>query len=98
MAQLVVIDQVFVAQRHPKHPLPDQCYHFVLDQLRRAAVRETLGKPLNQANRPIRRSQQQGTRIRGHPAAVKSGHHRTPFDGCKSKQIRATLCMHRGFP
>ncbi len=34
MPQLVVIDQVFEAQRHTKHALPDQRHHFVLDQLR----------------------------------------------------------------
>ena len=98
VAQLVVIDQVFVTQRNPKHPLSDQRHHFVLNQLSCPAVRKTISKPLNQADRPVRRSQQQRTRVRGHPAAVKPGHHGTPFDGCKTKQIRATLCLHRGSP
>jgi hypothetical protein len=98
MPQLVVIDQVLVAQRNTKHALSDQRHHFVLDQLRCSAVRKTLGKPLNQADRPVGRSQQQRTRVRGHPAAVKPGHHGTPFDGCKTKQIRATLCLHRVSP
>jgi hypothetical protein len=55
------------------------------------AVDKTIGKPLDQSDRAIRRPQQQGPRIRGHPAAVKPCHHRAPFDGCKSQQIRATL-------
>jgi hypothetical protein len=38
------------------------------------------------------------TRVRGHPPAVKPGYHGTPFDGCKTKQIRATLCLHRVSP
>jgi hypothetical protein len=57
VAQLVVIDQVFVAQRERKDPLPDQRYHFVLDQLWRAAVRKTPSKPLDQPDRTIRRPQ-----------------------------------------
>jgi hypothetical protein len=83
VTQLVVIDQIFVAQRYPEHALPHQCYHFVLDQLGRAAVGKTPGKPLDQLDRSIRRSQQQGSRIRGDLAAVKPGYHRTPLDACK---------------
>ena len=93
-----MIHQVFVAQRNPEHALPDQRCHLVLDQLRGPAVGKTPGKPLDQADRPVRRPQQQGTRVRGHPAAVKPSHYRTFFDGCKSKQIRATFCKHRGSP
>jgi hypothetical protein len=95
---LVVIDQIFIAQRQREDPLPDQRHHFVLDQLRRAAVRKTSGKPLDQPDRPIRRPQQQRTRIRGDLAAVKPGHHRAPLDACKTEQIRATLCLHRVSP
>jgi hypothetical protein len=98
VAQLVVIDQIFVAQRYPEHALSDQRRHFVLDQFGRAAVGKTPSKPLDQPERPIRRPQQQGTRIRGHLAAVEPCHHRAPFDACKPKQIRATLCLHRVSP
>jgi len=85
VAQLVVIDQIFIAQRQREDPLPDQRTDSVLDQLRRAAVGETLGKPIDEPDRPIRRSQQQGSRIRGDPAAVKPGHYRTPLDACKTQ-------------
>jgi hypothetical protein len=95
VTQLVVIHQVFVAQRQRKDPLPDQGSDGVLDQLRRAAVGKTRGKPIDQPDCPVRRPQQQGSGIRGHLAAVKSRNHRAPFDACKSKQIRATLCLHR---
>jgi hypothetical protein len=98
VTQLIVIDQVFVAQRQRKDPLPDQSSDSVLDQLRRAAVDETLGKPIDQPDRPVRRPQQQATRIRGDLAAVKPSHHRTPLDACKTEQIRATLCLHRVSP
>jgi len=95
VAQLVVIDQILIAQRNSKDALPDQRFDLVLDQLRRPAVGETRGKPLDQPDRPIRRPQQQRTRIRGHPAAVKPRHHRALFNGYKSQQVRATLCLHR---
>jgi hypothetical protein len=98
VAQLVVIDQIFIAQRKPKEALPDQRADFMLGQLGGTAVDETRRKPLDQSDRPIRRPQQQGPRIRGHPAAVKTCHHRMPLDGCKSEQIRATLCLHRVSP
>jgi hypothetical protein len=98
VAQLVVIDQIFIAQRNSEHALPDQRRHFVLDQFRRAAVGKTLGKPLDQPDCPICRPQQQGSRIRGDLAAVKPRHHRAPFDACKTEQIRATLCPHRVSP
>jgi hypothetical protein len=98
VAQLVVVIQIFVAQRNPEHALSDQRPDLMLDQLHCPAIGETLGKPLDQSNRPVRRPQQQGTRIRGHPAAVKPRHHRAPLNGCKSKQIRATLCLHRVSP
>jgi hypothetical protein len=98
VAQLVVIDQIFIAQRNPEDALPDQGSDSVLDELGRAAVGKTTGKPLDQANRPVRWPQQQGTCIRGHPAAVEPRHHRASRDGCKTKQIRATLCLHRVSP
>jgi hypothetical protein len=98
VAQLVVIDQILITQRNAEYALPDQRPHLVLDQRRRAAIGKTRREPLDQADRPIRRPQQQGPRVRSHPAAVKPRYHRVPFDGCKSKQIRATLCQHRVSP
>ena len=95
VAQLVVVDQVFVAQRDAEHPLPDQGRHRVLDQIRHPAVLEAAGKPLDQPGRPVGRTQQHRPGLRGHRAAVKRRHHRSPLDTCKAKQIRATLCLHR---
>ena len=74
-----MIDQVFIAQRQREYPLPDQCSDGVLDQLRRAAVGKTRGKPIDQQDRPVRHSQQQGSGIRGDLAAVKHRHHRAPL-------------------
>ena len=44
--QLVVVDQVLVAQAHPKHPLLDQPRQRVRDPRRTAVVLETLAQPL----------------------------------------------------
>ena len=96
VAQLVVIDDVLIAQRDPKEALTNQGAHRVLDQLGRPAVGKTPGKSLDQPDRPVRRAQQQSAGIRGDLAAVKGGHHRTSLDTCKTQQIRATLCRHRG--
>ena len=35
------------------------------------------------------------TRLVFRPHAIESGDHRAPFNRCKSKQIRDTLCLHR---
>ena len=96
MAQFVMINQVFVAEREPVDALADERRHLVLDQLSAASIAAAARKATDQINRPLRRTKQQGARIRGDLAAVKSGHHRTPFNGCKSKRIRDTLCLHRG--
>ena len=95
MTQLVVIDQVLVAQRNPEHPLPDHPRHRVLDQFGRAVIAEAAGKPLDQPDLPVGGAQQNRPGLRGHPAAVKPGHHRAPLNRCKSEQIRATLRLHR---
>ena len=98
VAQLIVIDQIFITQRQRKNPLSDQCPDGVLDQLRRAIIGKTLGKPIDQPDRPVGRPQQQGPGIRGHLAAVKPRHYPAPRDRCKTKPIRATLCLHRVSP
>ena len=35
---------------------------------------------------------------RSHHPAIKRRLHRAPFDACKTEQVRATLCRHRGAP
>jgi hypothetical protein len=52
--QLVVIDDIFIAQRNAKDALADHCRHGVLDQLLRAAVAETPRKPIDQPDRLVR--------------------------------------------
>ena len=96
--QLVVIDDIFIAQRNAKEALADHCRHRMLDQLLRAAVAETPRKPIDQPDRLVRCPQQQTAGIRGDLAAIKSSHYGAPLDACKSEQIRVTLCLHRDSP
>ena len=98
MAQIVVVDQILVAQRNPKPPLPNQGGPRVLNQIRRAVVGETAGKPLDQPDRPGGGAEQHRSGVRGHLAAVERRHHRPPLNRCKTKQICATLCLHRASP
>ena len=98
MAQLVVVDQVLVAQRDPEHPLTHQSRHRVFDQLGRTVISEAAGKALDQADLPIGGAKQYRPGLRGHRPTVKRRHHLAPFNRCKAKQIRATLCLHRDSP
>jgi hypothetical protein len=98
VAQLVVVDQILVAQGQPKHPLTDQAPDGVLDQIGITVIGEAVGKPLDQPDLLIGGAEQHRPGLRSHRAAVKRGDHLAPFDGCKPKQIRATLCLHRDSP
>jgi hypothetical protein len=55
-------------------------------------------QPIHHPDRPIRRAQQQRPSIRGNRTTVKRRDHLAAFDGFKSKNIRDTLCLHRGSP
>src|SRR5581483_1814324 len=85
-------------QRDPEHALPDQGGELMFDQLGVAMVGKAAGKPLDQSDAPVARPEQQGPGVRGHGAAIKTGHHRPPIDGSKTKQIGVTLRPHRASP
>ena len=96
MAELIVVDQVFIAERQSEHPLADQRLDLVLNQLWAARVTEAGREAIDEADRPVSRAKQHRAGIRSDASAVKSRHHRTSFNGYKSKQIRDTLCLHQG--
>jgi len=105
--QLVVVNQILVAERDPEDALADQRGDRVLDPLRVAGIGEAGGEAPDQADRPIGGAEQQRAGIGGGPRhrlgraarpAVKAGDHRAARDGCKLEQRRATLCRHRGPP
>src|SRR5215216_7937474 len=52
--QIVMVADVFVAQRNPEHPLRNERRNKVLDQFRFAPVNEACSKALNQPDRTIR--------------------------------------------
>ena len=98
MAQFVVVIEILVAERDPEHPLPDQGRDLVLDPFRTPLVVEARRKPIHHTDGSIRRAQKQRSGIRADRAAVERRHHFASFNRCKSKQICATLCRHRGAP
>jgi hypothetical protein len=98
VAQLVVVDQVLVTQRNPEHPLTHQARHLVDHQVGRTVIGKAAGKALDQSDLPIGGAKQYRPGLRGHRPTVKRRHHLAPFNRCKAKQIRATLCLHRDSP
>ena len=89
--QLIVIDQVFVAERDAEHPLRHHGLDRVLDLGLGAPIGKAGSEPLQQPDGPIRRPEQQRTGVRGDPAAIKPGFDPTAFDRCKPEQVSATL-------
>ena len=87
-----MIVEILVAKRNPVYPLTHKRHDLVLDQLLSPLVVKAGREPIHHPDRPIRRAQQQRSGIRGDRASVERRLHLASFDGCKSKEIRATLC------
>src|SRR5438132_9465790 len=98
VTQFVVIVQILIAKRDPEHPLADQGRDLVLDQFRTPHVVKARCEPIHHLDRSIRRAQKQRSGIRGDRAGVERRYHLASFDRFKSKEIRGTLCWHRGAP
>ncbi len=98
VAQLVMVIEILIAERDPEHPLTQQGRDLMFDQLLAPCVVKAGGKPLRQFDRMIRRPQKQRAGIRGDRPAVERRHNFASFNRCKSEQICATLCRHRGAP
>jgi hypothetical protein len=97
-AQVIVIDQVLVAEDDAEHPLRHHGRHGVLDLCLDAVVDKTGGEPPHQIDRPIGRAEQQPAGVRRVVTAVERRDHRAPFDHFITEQVAATLCRHRGAP
>jgi len=98
VTELIVVDQVFIAERQSEHPLADQCLDLMLDQLRAAKVAEAGREAIDEADRPVGRAKQHPASVRSDASAVERSLNPTAFDRYKSKQIRDTVCLHRGAP
>ena len=96
VAQLVVVDEIFVAESDGEHPLADQRRQQMLHQVRTAMILETGGEPLDQSNRLVSCAQQQHTGVRGHRSAVKCRNDPASVRGSEIEAFRSTLCRHRG--
>ena len=84
--QLIVVDQVLVAQRDAEHPLATSVATSCSISPGIAPIREAGGEPLDQPDRPVGRAQQQRAGIRGDRPAVERRHHRRPSTGAKSNR------------
>ena len=98
MAQLVMVVEILVSERDAEHALANERRHGVLDQVRAAGIHKAGCKAPNQADDAVGRPKQQRTCIGGDRPAVESRLHPTAFNGCKTKQVCATLRRHRGEP
>jgi hypothetical protein len=94
--QLVVIVDVFIAERDAENALAEHRRKLVDDERRAACIVETIGQPRYQADRFVGLAEQQRPRIRGDRAAIKRAHNLATLDGSKIKRIPVTLCQHRG--
>src|SRR3954453_8610586 len=98
MAELVVVVEVLITQRNANNPLHHQRLDGMLGVGRIAAVLEAGRQAPGQAQHPVRRPQQQCAGVGGDGAAIKGRNNRATFSRCKRKQVRITLCRHRGLP
>lgn len=98
LPQLVVIIEILITKCQGEDPLANQRLNPMLNITRVTPVAETPGEPTDQPQTAINLAQQQPTRVRSDIAAVEPGHHRTPINRFKFKQLRATVCLHRGTP
>ena len=98
VAELVMVVEVFVAEREADNPLHHQRLDRMLGVGGMAVVAEAGRQATSQAKHPVRRSQQQGASVTGDGATIKGCNDRTPVSTCKLKSFQATLCRHRGLP
>ena len=96
LAKLVVVVEVFIAQRQAEDALAQQRLQPVLDQARIAPVGEALGEPADQPKALVQLSQQQRPGVGGDRAAVEPAHHHFAFNRFKGEKPRVTVCRHQG--
>jgi hypothetical protein len=96
--QLIMVVEIFIAERDAKDPLPDQRADRMLDQVLTAMIAKAIRKTTHQIDHPIGGAQKQRPGIRRHQAAIKGRLHSPAFHPSKIKLLRATLRRHRGVP
>ena len=96
VAQLVVVDEVFIAERKTEDPLANERRHGVLDEFLPACITKAGGEPLDETNGPIGGAEQQRAGLAGDVTTVEIGDDAAALHGCKHIAACATLCRHRG--
>jgi hypothetical protein len=98
MAKLVMVVEILITERNADNPLHHQRLDRMLGIGGIAAVPKAGRQAAGQPQHPVRRPQQQRTGVAGNGAAVKGCNDRASLSTCKRKQVRVTLCRHRGAP
>ena len=75
LAQLIVIVEVFIAQRQAEDALSHQGLDLMLDIARVAPINEAVGKATHQPKAPVDLSQQQCACVRGDVPTIETGYH-----------------------
>ena len=93
--QVVVVDDVLIAEREADDPLADQGAERMYHPARIAPVPEARRGPIDQADGTIRRPQQQRPGIRRHRPAVERCFDTAAIEPFETELLRDTLCPHR---
>ena len=93
-----MVVEILITERNADNPLHHQRLNRMFGVGWIAAVLEAGGQTPGQAQHPVSGPQQQRTGVTGDGATIEGGNNRTPFGTCKIKQVRLTLCRHRGLP
>jgi hypothetical protein len=95
-AQLLVIVEVFVAQRQPEEALSQHLRQLVLDQQGRAAIAEAARQPPQKVDPAIHFAQQQSPAVARNLARGEPGFHTARKMRCKRERFLITLCHQKG--
>ena len=95
-AQLVMVDEVLIAQRQAEHALRDQCLHLMQNVGAMAAIAKAGSKAIDEPDGLVRLPEQQRPGVRGDHAAIEIRNQPAPARSSKIDLARATLCQHRG--
>jgi hypothetical protein len=97
-AQLVVVDEVLVAERQGKDPLPDEMVDRVLAALRIAMVDEAGGEAVEQLRRPIRLLEQHSPAVRRDLTTIEARHQPAPLRKALQLELRSSTLCRQGLP
>ena len=95
MAELVVVDEVLIAQGDANDALGDELAQAVPNPPGVAVIGEAVRHLVRERQVPIHPAQQQGAGIGSDGTAVETSHHAAASVGFKLQGFGVTLCRHR---